>query len=61
MITEKQKNPWSHQDEGAHYPTMKEWWTIEAIFRTKEDNRKWNLISSFSFFLFQFLQEVLAN
>jgi hypothetical protein len=36
-------NPWTPQDEGDHYPVMKEWWTIETLFKTLEDNRKWNL------------------
>jgi hypothetical protein len=49
MTEEKLKNPWTPQDEGDHYPIMKEWWTIETIFKTKSDNRKWNLISSFSY------------
>ncbi len=49
MIDKKPKNPWTPQDEGDHYPVMKEWWTTETIFKTKDDNRKWNLISSFSY------------
>jgi len=44
-----QKNPWTHEDEGDHYPSMKEWWCIETLFKTLEDNRKWNLKSSFAY------------
>ena len=43
------KNPWSPQDEGDHYPVMREWWTLETLFKTLEDNRKWNLITTFSY------------
>ena len=42
-------NPWSPEDEGDHNPVMKEWWTIETLFQTLKDNRKWNLIASFSY------------
>ena len=49
MTDKKPKNPWTSEDEGDHYPVMKEWWTTEAMFKTKEDNRKWNIISSFSY------------
>lgn len=44
-----QKNPWTPEDEGDHYPSMKEWWCIETLFKTLEDNRKWNLKSSFAY------------
>ena len=45
MVDDKNhKNSWTPQDEGAHYPMMKEWWTIETIFKTLEDNRKWNFM-----------------
>jgi hypothetical protein len=43
------KNPWTPQDEGDHYPVMKEWWTIEGILKNKDNNRKWNIILSFSY------------
>ncbi len=49
MVEIEPENPWKPEDEGDHYPIMKEWWTVETIFKTKEDNRKWNLISSFSY------------
>jgi len=48
-IKDKPLNPWTTQDEGDHFPVMKEWWTIETLFKTIEDNRKWNLISSFAY------------
>lgn len=40
---DKQINPWTSEDEGDHYLSMKEWWAIETLFKTLEDNRKWNL------------------
>lgn len=43
------KNLWTPQDEGDHYPVAKEWWTIETLFKTKEDKRKWNLITTFAY------------
>jgi hypothetical protein len=46
---DKQKNPWTPEDEGDHYPSMKEWWCIETLFKTVEDNRKWNLKTSFAY------------
>ena len=46
---DKEKNPWTPEDEGNHYPTMKEWWCIETLFKTLEDNRKWNLKASFAY------------
>ena len=46
---DEQKNPWTPEDEGDHYPSMKEWWCIENLFKTLEDNRKWNLKSSFAY------------
>ena len=49
MTNKKTIKTWIPQDEGAHYPVMKEWWTIETLFKNKEDNRKWNLIASFSY------------
>ncbi len=49
MNYRKQENPWTPEDEGDHYPVMKEWWTVETLFTTEEDNRKWNLLASFSY------------
>jgi hypothetical protein len=46
---DKEKNPWTPKDEGDHYPSMKEWWCIETLFKTLEDNRKWNLKASFAY------------
>jgi hypothetical protein len=41
-MSNENTNPWKPEDEGDHYPVMKEWWTIETLFKTLEDNRKWN-------------------
>lgn len=46
---DKRKNPWTPEDEGDHYPSMKEWWCIETLFKTLEDNRKWNLKASIAY------------
>jgi hypothetical protein len=46
---DKQKNPWTPEDEGDHYPSMKEWWCIETLFKTLDDNKKWNLKASFAY------------
>ena len=43
------KNPWTAEDEGDHYPTMKEWWCIETLFKTLDDKRKWNLKFSMAY------------
>ena len=45
----KRKNPWTPEDEGNHYPSMKEWWCIETFFKTLGDNRKWNLKASLAY------------
>ncbi len=42
-------NPWTPQDEGDHYPMKKEWWCFETLFKTIEDNRKWNLKFSIAY------------
>ena len=41
-MSNENTNPWTPEDEGDHYPVMKEWWTIETLFKTLEDNKKWN-------------------
>jgi hypothetical protein len=46
---DKKSNPWTPEDEGDHYPSMKEWWCIQTLFKTLDDNRKWNLKSSFAY------------
>jgi len=40
----KKNNPWTSEDEGSHYPIMREWWTFETIFKTIKDQKKWNLM-----------------
>ena len=32
--TNLHNNPWTPTDEGDHYPSMKEWWSVETLFRT---------------------------
>jgi len=44
-----EKNPWTPQDEGDHFPVMKEWWCFETLFKTIKDNRKWNLKLSMAY------------
>jgi len=43
------ENPWTPQDEGDHYPVMKEWWCIETLFKTLDDNRKWNIKAAIAY------------
>jgi len=40
----KTKNPWSPEDEGDHYPIMREWWTIETLFKTKDQDKNYNFM-----------------
>ncbi|HUS99240.1 MAG TPA: hypothetical protein VMY59_02870 [Candidatus Thermoplasmatota archaeon] len=42
-------NPWTQKEEGDHYPVMREWWTCELLFQTRQDNRRWNLMTSFAY------------
>jgi hypothetical protein len=44
-----QHNPWTPQDEGDHYPTMREWWCIETLFTTAKDHHKWSLKVSLAY------------
>ncbi len=37
-------NPWTPEDEGDHYPVMREWWTVETIFKTIGENKKYNFL-----------------
>jgi len=48
MAKKPLNNPWTPHDEGDHYPVMKEWWTTEILFKTK-DKREWNLMASFAY------------
>ncbi|MDH7506390.1 MAG: hypothetical protein QHH15_01180 [Candidatus Thermoplasmatota archaeon] len=43
------KNPWTAEDEGDHYPSMKEWWVVETLFKTLDDNKKWNFKGSMAY------------
>jgi len=49
MTTDEPTNPWTPQEEGDHAPVMREWWTCELLFRTLEDHRRWNLMTSFAY------------
>lgn len=49
MENSKKNNPWTSRDEGSHYPIMREWWTFETIFKTLEDQKKWNLLVIMSY------------
>ena len=43
------KNPWTRQDEGDHYPSMREWWCVETLFKTIENNKKWSFKGSMAY------------
>ena len=62
------KNPWTPEDEGDHYPSMKEWWVIETLFKTLDDNKKWSLKGSMAYeletpscFIINLLFDVTSN
>lgn len=42
MENKKEKNPWTTQDEGHHYPIGLEWWCTEGIFKTIENNKNYS-------------------
>lgn len=44
----KNKNPWSPEDEGEHIPSIMEWWCAIAFLKTVEDNKKWSFKGSFA-------------
>ena len=43
------KNPWTPQDEGDHYPSRKEWWDVETLFKTLDDKKKWSFKGSMAY------------
>ena len=43
------QNIWTPEDEGDHYPSKKEWWCFEALFKTIDDDKKWNLKCSMAY------------
>ena len=43
------KNPWKPEDEGDHYPSIREWWCTETIFKTVKDNKKYHFKGSFAY------------
>jgi len=49
MTIEDSMNPWTPEEEGDHFPIMREWWTCEALFQTSQDHRRWNLMTSFAY------------
>jgi len=43
------QNIWKPEDEGDHYPSQKEWWCFETLFKTIDDGKKWNLKCSMDY------------
>src|SRR4030042_3784451 len=43
------KNPWTAEDEGDHYPSRKEWWAFETLFKTQDDKKKWSFKGSMAY------------
>ena len=49
MIDRNSKfNPWTEEDEKEHFPCLMEWWSAEAFFTSKENNKKWSLKVAFT-------------
>jgi len=44
----KDKNPWTKEDEKEHFPSVMEWWCAITFFKTIEDNKKWSFKGSFA-------------
>ena len=47
-MIDKNKNPWTPEDEKEHYPTKMEWWSTINFFKTLENNKKWSFKGTFS-------------
>jgi len=46
-MNRKDRNPWTPEDEREHFPSVVEWWTVEAFFKSIEDNKNWFLRTEF--------------
>jgi hypothetical protein len=42
------KNPWTHEDELEHYPSVTEWWAAEGFIKSEKDSKKWCFKGTFS-------------
>ena len=47
-MTDKNKNPWTTEDEKEHFPSVLEWWAVEAFFKSIENNKRWSLKAGFN-------------
>ncbi|MBU0496748.1 MAG: hypothetical protein KKC68_09090 [Candidatus Thermoplasmatota archaeon] len=41
-------NPWTPEDEQEHFPSVMEWWAVEAFFKTLKDYTNWCLKVAFT-------------
>jgi hypothetical protein len=49
MSSKKSKKTiWTDDDESEHYPSIIEWWCIEAFFDNKNSKKKWSLKATFT-------------
>ncbi len=48
LFSEYQGTKWTNDDEKEHYPSIIEWWCLEAFFKTIENQKKWSLKTTFS-------------
>jgi len=46
-MNQKYKNPWTPEDEREHFPSVVEWWCVEAFFKSIEDKKNWFLRTEF--------------
>ena len=46
-MLDKNKNPWTHEDELEHPNSVLEWWAVETFFKTTKNKKKWSLKAGF--------------
>ena len=42
-----EKNPWSSEEEGDHFPCTREWWNVDAFFG--DGNKTWSVTASMGY------------
>jgi len=47
-MIDRDKNPWTPEDEREHYPSVMEWWAVESFLKTIEDDKRWSLKAVFT-------------
>ena len=41
-------NPWTSEDELEHFPSVMEWWAVEAFFKTIQNQTDWSIKVAFT-------------